>query len=71
MLGMVFLFLYFEGGGPPPRGMWDLSSPPRTEPMSPAPEVWSLNHWTTREVPIFLFELYFQTEHLLTCFLHV
>ena len=37
-----------------PRGMWDLSSPtkgPGIEPMSPAVEVWSLNHWTAREVP--------------------
>ena len=24
---------------------------PRIEPMSPAAEAWSLNHWTTREVP--------------------
>ena len=28
--------------------MWDLSSP-GTEPMAPAVEVWSLNHWTPRE----------------------
>ena len=58
MLGMVFTFHYFGGGGPP-HGMWDLISPPGVEPMSPALEVRSLNHWTTREVPIFLFELYF------------
>ena len=30
--------------------MWDLSSL-RTEPMSPALKVQSVNHWTTREVP--------------------
>ena len=24
---------------------------PRIEPMPPAVEAWSLNHWTTREVP--------------------
>ena len=29
--------------------MWDLSSP-GIEPMAPAVEVWSLNHWTPREV---------------------
>ena len=27
-----------------------LVSPPGTEPLSPALEVWSLNHWTAREV---------------------
>ena len=34
--------------------MWDLSSP-RIEPTLPAAEAWSLNHWTTSEVPIFPF----------------
>ena len=32
--------------------MWDLSSQPGTEPASPALEVQSPNHCTTREVPI-------------------
>ena len=34
-----------------PRSMWDLSSRSAIEPVTPAGEVWSLNHWTTREVP--------------------
>ena len=41
-----------------PHGMWDLSSPtgilvprPGIEPIPPAMEVRSLNHWTSREVP--------------------
>ena len=38
-----------------PRGLWDLSSPPRMEPVPPALEAWSLNHWTAREFPKFLF----------------
>ena len=31
-------------------GMWDLSSPTRDWTYTPALEVWSLNHWTTRDV---------------------
>ena len=31
--------------------MWDLSSLIRARTCAPALEVWSLNHWTTREVP--------------------
>ena len=31
--------------------MWDLVPWPGTEPGAPALEVWSLSHWTTREVP--------------------
>ena len=30
--------------------VWDLSSPPRDDPMPPVLEAQSLNHWTTREV---------------------
>ena len=33
------------------HSMWDLSSPTRYQTWAPALEVWSLNHWTTREVP--------------------
>ena len=29
---------------------------PGVEPTSPAPEVRSLNHWTTRDVPINIFQ---------------
>ena len=32
-------------------GMWDLSSPPRDLTCAPVGEAWSLNHWTSREVP--------------------
>ena len=32
-------------------GRWDLSSRPGIEPVPPALAVWSLNLWTTREVP--------------------
>jgi len=34
-----------------PHGMWDLSSQPEMEPVLPAVEAQSLNHWTAREVP--------------------
>ena len=41
-----------RGGGATPCGMWDLSSPTRDcEPILLALGTWSLNHWTTREVP--------------------
>ena len=51
---LVFLFVLFWSH----RGMWDLSPRPGIEPTSPALEVQSLNHWTTREVPVFLFYLH-------------
>ena len=31
--------------------MWDLSFQPQVKPTPLAVEVWSLNHWTTQEVP--------------------
>ena len=31
--------------------MWDLSSPTRDRTLPPAVEAWSLNYWTSREVP--------------------
>ena len=34
-----------------PRGMWDLSSLTRDRTCTPCIGRWSLNHWTTREVP--------------------
>lgn len=34
--------------------MWDLSSQPGIELMSPALEAQSLNHWTARDVPFSL-----------------
>ena len=33
---------------------------PGTEPVTPALEVWSLNHWTAREVPCFVFFLIYR-----------
>ena len=39
-------------------GMWDPSSWPGMEPASPVLDAWSLNHWTTREVP--------KLQHILT-----
>ena len=35
----------------------DLSTPTGIKPVPPAVEVWSPNHWTTREVPIFCFKV--------------
>ena len=41
-----------------PHSVHDLSSPIRIKPVPPAVEMWSLNHWTTREVlTIFLLVL--------------
>ena len=37
-----------------PRGMWDPSSSTRDQTHTPCIERQSLNHWTAREVPIFL-----------------
>ena len=34
------------------RGMWDLSSPTRDRTLTPCIKRQSLNHWTTREVPV-------------------
>ena len=33
------------------RGIWNLTYPPGIEPKPPVVEAWSLNYWTTREVP--------------------
>ena len=41
----------FGGAGGTLHGMWDLSSLTRVKPMPPALEAWSLNLWTTWEVP--------------------
>ena len=46
----VFCFLCFSGFFATPCGMWSLSSLTRNQTPPPAVEVWSLNHWTTREV---------------------
>ena len=38
------------------RGMWDLSPPTRDRTLTPCIGKQSLNHWTTREVPVLPFE---------------
>ena len=44
----LFFFFFFAAL----HSLWDLSSQPGIiKPMSFALEAWSLNHWTTREVP--------------------
>ena len=43
---LLFCVLFFW-----PQGMWDLSSPTRDRTCTPCIGRWSLNHWTTREVP--------------------
>ena len=53
-------------------GVWDPSTWPGMEPASPALEAWSLNHWTTREVPKFQHILTIKSHtfsHDLQCFL--
>ena len=41
--------------GPVPRGLWDLSPRPGIEPTPPTVEGQSLNHCTTREIPLSFF----------------
>ena len=40
---------------PHSRACGILTPQPGIEPMRPAVEVWSLNHWTAREIPLFTF----------------
>ena len=55
MYTYVYLFIYFC-----PRcvACGILVSPPGIKPVPPALEVGNLNHWTTREVPIYVFCLF-------------
>ena len=48
ILNFIYLFLWLCL-----KAFGMLVSLPGTEPVCPAVEVWSLNHWTTREVPRF------------------
>ena len=48
----IFIFLVFW-----PQGMWDPSSPTRSLTHTPCIGKWSLNHWTTMEVPLVDFSL--------------
>ena len=56
-----------------PHSIWDLSFPTRDEPEPPAVETWSLNHWTTREVPdnIFSSVLYVGLTWIVNIFYYV
>ena len=47
MIYFDLVFFFFDT----PRGMRDLSSRPGIEPVPPAVEVQSPNHWTAREFP--------------------
>ena len=40
------------------HGMWDVSSLTTDGIFTPCNEVQSVNHWTTGEVPVFVFKLY-------------
>ena len=40
---------------PSRHSVWDHSFPTRDKPILPAVEAWTVNHWTTREVPSILF----------------
>ena len=53
-----FLFYHFLGGLHH-TACRILVSQPGIEPVPPAVEVWSLNHWTAREVPCFSFFFFF------------
>ena len=47
----VFTFSFFAI----PHGMWIISSTTGIEPVLPAVETWSLNHWMSRGVPVYVF----------------
>ena len=48
---LATILLLFYALVPCPWGMWDLSSLTRDQTRTPCIGRWSLNHWTTREVP--------------------
>ena len=51
-----------------------LVPPPGIEPVSPAVEAWSLNHWSSREVPVplsFNFNLLYVDIFITFCSLHI
>ena len=50
----MYVKLWSQFKCPSPCAMWDLSS---REPESPALELWSLNHWATREIPLQAFQM--------------
>ena len=48
--------------------MWDLSSLTRDRTCTPAVEAQSLNHWTTREVPQRIFNVWVEVSHPMPAF---
>jgi len=48
--------------------MWDLSSPTRGQVHIPWIAGWILNHWTTREVPYYIFFIHSAVSRHLGCF---
>ena len=52
--GVVSALMIFFSFLAAPGGMRNLSSPTGIEPVPPAGEAWSPNHWATREVPSIL-----------------
>ena len=65
---LIFFCLFFC-----PWGMWGLSSTTRDRTRSSALEVWSFNHWTTRDVPsplyfFFLIYIFYWSKVNLKCF---
>ena len=48
LYSLSYLFIHLAS----PCCIWDLNSRPEIEPVSPALEVWNLNHSTAREVPV-------------------
>ena len=57
LLAGFLSFIYFIFFWPCPTACGILVPPPGIEPAPPALEAWSLNHWTAREVPRFLYFL--------------
>ena len=50
---LLFIFIFW-----PRREACEILVPqPGTEPVPPAVEEWSLNHWTAKEVPLSLSEI--------------
>ena len=52
LIFIIFLFIWLC-----PVACGILVPQPGIKPAPPALEVWSLNHWTTREVPAYIFNI--------------
>ena len=55
VLPSCFYFILFIYLFATPHACGILVPRPGIEPMRPALEAWSLNHWPAREVPVFIF----------------